>query len=546
VVLTERVLAGRYRLIDVIGQGGMAVVHLAHDQLLDRDVAVKVLRPGFAGDPEFVERFRREARHAASLHHPNITTIYDTGVDPETGSDYIVMQLIGGPDLQDILDRSGPLTIGFAVRVGIETARALDYAHQRGIVHRDIKPANILIDTDGEVRVADFGIARAATDTGATTGGMIGSAQYASPEQVLGEPVGPPSDLYSLGVVLYEALTGVRPFDGPSPAAVALERLRVKPRPIRSIDPTLPRSLERIVMRLLDLKPALRPASAADVASELEAFRVRELGGVRRPGSRPRDVTRLAAAAAVTPPSRPPAAADSMVTPTKPGRRRRRAAVLPTGLAAAMAAIALLVVGTVGAIVVLGGGGRDEGGVLQETSQPVQSAAAPTPSPTLSPLVAVATPVLTPVPSIITPAPTATPTARPTPKPTPRPTPKPTPRPVSATTAGPARDPAETVALFYRLVVAHDYDAAAALWSPRMRSEYPPSRYIAGRFDATTRIDLNRIRINQMSVARREAIVYIDITEYRTSGSPRHWVGTWDLVLINGAWRMDEPHLTGP
>jgi hypothetical protein len=163
-----------------------------------------------------------------------------------------------------------------------------------------------------------------------------------------------------------------------------------------------------------------------------------------------------------------------------------------------------------------------------------------------SPLVVIATPGLTPVPSVLTPAPTAAPTVRPTPKPTRRPSPKPTPRPVSATTAGPARDPAETVARFYRLVVALDYDAAAALWSPRMRSEYPPSRYIAGRFDATTRIDINRIRIEQMSVARREAVVYIDITEYRSSGSPRRWVGTWDLVLINGAWRMDDPHLTGP
>ncbi len=143
------------------------------------------------------------------------------------------------------------------------------------------------------MRVADFGIARAATDTGATTGGMIGSAQYASPEQVLGEHVGPRSDLYSLGVVLYEGLTGVRPFDGPSPAAVALERLRVKPRPIRSIDPTLPRSLEQIVMRLLERRPESRPASAGDVAAELDGFRVRELGGVRRPGSRPRDGARI-------------------------------------------------------------------------------------------------------------------------------------------------------------------------------------------------------------------------------------------------------------
>ena len=296
--MIERVVADRYRLLKMIGQGGMAVVHLAHDGRLDRDVAVKVLRPGFAEDPQFVDRFRREARHAASLHHPNIVTIYDTGTDPETGSDYIVMQLVDGPDLQDIIERSGPLGTPFAVRIGIETARALSFAHEHGIIHRDIKPANILIDVDGEVRVADFGIARAATDTGATTTGMIGSAQYASPEQVMGEEVGPRSDLYSLGVVLYEALTGVRPFDGPSPAAVALERLRVQPIPISSIEPNVPRSLEQIVMRLLERRPELRPASAAEVVAELDGFRVRELGGVRRTGSRPRDGARRGAVAA--------------------------------------------------------------------------------------------------------------------------------------------------------------------------------------------------------------------------------------------------------
>lgn len=546
VVLTERVLAGRYRLIETIGQGGMAVVHLAHDALLDRDVAVKVLRPGFGDDPQFVERFRREARHAASLHHPNIATIYDTGLDAETGSDYIVMQLVDGPDLQEIIERSGALAVGFAVRVGIETARALAYAHEHGIVHRDIKPANILIDRDGEVRVADFGIARAATDTGATTGGMIGSPQYASPEQVLGEEIGPRSDLYSLGVVLYEALTGLRAFDGPSPAAVALERLRIKPRPIRAIDPAVPRSLERIVMRLLERDPGLRPVSAADVASELEGFRVRELGGVRRPGGRPREATAAVAAAVAGVPSAPGVqGTDPMLTATKPGRRRRRAALVPPGLTAAVAAIALLVVGTMGAIVVLGDGDRG-GAVLQETFRPVPSAAAaivptPSPSPTPSPVPVVVAPAPSPTASLVTPIPTVVPTARPTQRATPRPTP----RPVTVSTSGPARDPAETVDRFYDLVVAHRYDAAAALWSPRMRSEYPPSRFIDGRFEATTRIAIHRLRIERMSVARREAVVYIDITEYRTSGSPRHWFGTWDLVLINGAWRMDDPHLSG-
>jgi len=136
--MTERVLAGRYRLVRVIGQGGMAVVHLAHDELLDRDVAVKVLRPGFDEDPEFIDRFRREARHAASLHHPNIVTIFDTGKDPESNSDYIVMQLVDGPDLQQILERSGRVSVGFAVRIGIETALALAFAHEHDIIHRDI------------------------------------------------------------------------------------------------------------------------------------------------------------------------------------------------------------------------------------------------------------------------------------------------------------------------------------------------------------------------------------------------------------------------
>src|SRR3954469_653333 len=229
--LTSRVLAGRYRLLETIGQGGMAVVYRAHDLLLDRDVAVKVLRTGYAEDPVLVERFRREARHAASLHHPHIVTVHDTGVDPETKTEFIVMQLVEGPDLRWVLDRQRVLPVGFAVRIGIEGAHALAYAHDHAVVHRDIKPANILVDADGDVRVADFGIARVLSDAGATTSGtMLGSAPYASPEQVLGARVGPRSDLYSLGVVLYECLTGVRPFDGPSPAAVALERLRVTPR----------------------------------------------------------------------------------------------------------------------------------------------------------------------------------------------------------------------------------------------------------------------------------------------------------------------------
>lgn len=551
-VMTERTLAGRYRLLEIIGQGGMAVVHRAHDELLDRDVAVKVLRPGFADDPDFVERFRREARHAASLHHPNIVTIYDTGTDPESGSDYIVMQLVEGADLHEILDRSGRLSVAFAVRIGIETARALSFAHARGIIHRDIKPANILVDADDDVRVADFGIARAATDTGVTTGGMIGSPQYASPEQVMGEEVGPSSDLYSLGVVLYEALTGVRPFDGPTPAAVALERLRVDPPAIRTIDPTVPVSLEQTVMRLLERNPEARPSSAAEVVAELDGFRVRELGGVRHPASRPRDAARAATLAAL-PWTSPSAAVEADLAATQVPRRRRRAALSP--FAAAIAAIALLIAGTTGAIMMFGDGDRG-GAVADETSQPAPSVAAvavltpdptPSPTPTATPSPSPSpspSPGPTPKPTPRPANPTVAPVARPIPKATPRPTPRPTRRPVTVA-AAPARDPAETVARFYRLVVAHDYSAAAALWSPRMRAQYPPSRYIKGRFDATTQIDINRLRIERMSVANRTAVVYIDITEHRSSGPSRHWYGTWDLVLINGVWLMDRPHLAG-
>ena len=163
--MTGRVLAGRYRLLEVLGQGGMAVVYRAQDEMLAREVAVKVLRPAYAEDDAFVERFRREARNAAALLHPNIVTIHDTGTD-EVSGDFIVMSLVDGPDLQKIIARYRQLPLGFAVRIGIDTARALQFAHEHGIVHRDIKPANILVDHDSEARVADFGIARAATDAG--------------------------------------------------------------------------------------------------------------------------------------------------------------------------------------------------------------------------------------------------------------------------------------------------------------------------------------------------------------------------------------------
>ena len=193
-------------------------------------------------DDAFVERFRREARNAAALLHPNIVTIHDTGVDARSG-DYIVMSLVDGLDLREVIARDGPLAIGFTVRVGIETARALQFAHEHGIVHRDIKPANILIGQDGEARVADFGIARAASDVGGTTSGAIlGSAQYASPEQVSGEPVSPRSDVYSLGIVLYEALPACVPSTGRPRRRSRWNACACLPAPCASSGPTCPRA----------------------------------------------------------------------------------------------------------------------------------------------------------------------------------------------------------------------------------------------------------------------------------------------------------------
>jgi tRNA A-37 threonylcarbamoyl transferase component Bud32 len=567
--LTGHRLVGRYALLDILGQGGMAVVYRARDEVLDREVAIKILRAGMTDDPAFVERFRREARHVASLHHPNIVTIHDTGVDPETDSEFIVMQLVQGPDLQRMLERSGALPLGFVVRVGIETSRALGYAHERGIIHRDVKPGNILIDADGEARVADFGIARAATDAGATTSGtMLGSAQYASPEQVLGEAVTPASDLYSLGVVLYEASSGVRPFDGPSPAAVALERLRLPPRPLGEVAPRLPASFVALVSSLLAREPAARPASAEVVAAELERIRATELGGVRkaggavragrqRPGAAPPAVVAGTVGGAVAASAGGSGASGATATIATPrprqgrergresDRRRDREAV---PLAALLILGALSIVVMIGLAAFLGGslGGDDQGGVAGATGSATGSPAASAPGVALASPSPTVTPTTTPTPTPTpTPAPTEAPTPAPTEAPTPEPTRAPTPDPTDPPAPPPAEtaelDPVETVIRFYELVVAKEYDAAARLWSDRMRDEYPPDGYIDGRFDDTTRIDIDRIALRDEDDDQAE--VFVAITEYLESGERRRFELLWELVVEDGAWRMDDPNI---
>ena len=265
------VLGGRYRLVELLGQGGMATIYRARDAQLDRDVAVKLLRPEFGRDPDFLARFRDEAKAAASLSHPNIVAVFDFG--EEQSDPYIVMELIDGQDLSSILRENGPLPPRQAARVSAEVAKALQAAHVRGIVHRDVKPSNILVGRDGRVKVADFGIARALDDAQVTLPGVtMGSVHYFSPEQARGEPATQASDIYSLGIVLYESLTGQRPFSGDGAAAVALARLTTTPPLPSAIRSGVPAPLDQVVQRAMALDPAARYASAASMASALEGW----------------------------------------------------------------------------------------------------------------------------------------------------------------------------------------------------------------------------------------------------------------------------------
>lgn len=261
------VLAGRYELHTRIAIGGMATVWRAVDDVLAREVAVKVLHEHLAADEAFRERFRREAVSAAKLTHPNVVGLYDTGRDGD--HTFLVMELVEGPTLKDLL-ADGPLPVGQAARVGVQVARALAYAHARGLVHRDVKPANILITADGTVKVTDFGIAKAdQADDLTSTGTVLGTAAYVAPEQIRGETVTGAADQYSLGVVLYEALTGEQPFQGDSPLATAAQRLEHDPRPVRDLRPQVPRGLDGALQRAVAREPGDRHPDLAAFADAL-------------------------------------------------------------------------------------------------------------------------------------------------------------------------------------------------------------------------------------------------------------------------------------
>jgi beta-lactam-binding protein with PASTA domain/predicted Ser/Thr protein kinase len=267
----DTIIDDRYRVLNRLGSGGMADVYCAHDAQLTRRVALKILHRRFAEDPSFVERFRREASSAAGLQHPNIVAIYDRG--EWDGTYYIAMEYVEGRTLKDIVREKGPAPPAAAIDITLQILRAARYAHTRGIVHRDIKPQNVLIDQEGRVRVTDFGIARAGTSDMTETGSIMGTAQYLSPEQAQGRPVDARSDLYSIGIVLYELLTGRVPFDAESPVTVALMQVNEAPVPPSQLNPEVSPALEAVVMRALEKDPARRFADAEEFIAALEAAR---------------------------------------------------------------------------------------------------------------------------------------------------------------------------------------------------------------------------------------------------------------------------------
>src|SRR4051794_24272176 len=266
--ITGTLFADRYRLERKLGSGGMADVWLAEDQELGRHVAVKILHERYANDEQFVERFRREATHAAGLSHPNIVSIYDRGVTD--GSYYIVMEYIEGRTLKELIVTRGPCPMPVAISYTRQILAALRYAHKNGIIHRDIKPHNVIVDREGRVKVADFGIARAGTSEMTEAGSIIGTAQYLSPEQARGAPVDESSDLYSAGILLYELLTGKVPFNGETPVEVAMKHLSQVPDAPSTLRPEIPRDLDLIVLRSLAKEPADRYRTAQEMDRDLE------------------------------------------------------------------------------------------------------------------------------------------------------------------------------------------------------------------------------------------------------------------------------------
>lgn len=331
--MQRTVVGERYVLLDPIGHGGMGRVYRARDELLNRDVALKLLKPQHADNDQFVERFRRESKNVAALSHANIVSVFDAGEDAD-GSPYMAMEYIGGGTLAERIEKEGPLDSLEAVGIALQVAYALDEAHERGVVHRDIKPHNIFLVEEvasskgntstgfggiapGGVKVGDFGIARAAAETAMTeTSLILGTVRYLSPEQATGESIGPESDLYSLGVVLYEMLTGEVPFDAENPIAIAMKHLSESPTPPKDKNPGVSEHVQAITLKLLSKAPEDRYPNAFELVEDLE----RVARGLAPTGIVVEEETNVLERPSVLDRGRRPARGRGLVTP----RRRSR------------------------------------------------------------------------------------------------------------------------------------------------------------------------------------------------------------------------------
>jgi eukaryotic-like serine/threonine-protein kinase len=525
---TPRRIGGRYRLGRRIGRGGMATVYRATDEQLDRPVAVKVMRSDLGDDPTFLRRFEAEARRAASVSHPNVVAVYDVGTDDDP---YIVMELVRGGDAAALLRRDGALLPERAAELVADAADAVAAAHAAGIVHRDLKPGNILIGSDGRARVADFGIARATGEGSMTrTGAALGSVDYFSPEQARGERAGPASDVYALGVVLYELLTGRRPFVGDTPYAVATARLGAAAPDPRADRPDLPAELATVVRRAMAERPADRYRSAAALRDALRTW----LGRDEEPAA----VTPAPSQTAAVPVAPPPAPAAVVEAPARPDPvvARQARPVPPTSgrgrsgmLLAALLLVALVGAGAIG--MALLGGDDGELALPEVIVGSPGGEAFPNATPTTEP---------TPIPTMSASLePTAEPTAEPAAVPT---TAALTPQPVAAapTPAQPAvGEPDAAVAAFYRLVTDGRFDDAYALWSDRMKASFPRQGNLDDRFANTASVRFTELRV--ASRTADSATVQANFVETYDSGSSRQFIGYWELVRVGDRWLLDWP-----
>lgn len=574
-------IADRYEVRRQIGVGGMARVFLARDAVLHRDVAVKVLNEAASADPAFVARFRREAQAAGLLQSPHIVQVYDWGrtAEDEWPVYYLVMEYVAGPNLKEVIRNRGALPEGEALRIAADIAAALDVAHRHGIIHRDIKPQNVLLGPGGEVKVADFGIARATGLTQLTTtqSAVYGSAHYLSPEQVQRGAADGRSDIYSLGAVLYEMLTGHEPFAGESLLEVVLQHVSGEVVPPSSLREGISTSSDRIVLKALEKDPDARFSSASALRSALLQAR----SGVLRPAV-PAQATSAARDSTPPEPTDVPRATRTRVRAEPAFARRDRSAgtepkrsLLPILLAAL--------------VLVLGVGlgvQRALSGVTTGASHGA-SGNHPSVSPVASHVRVTATSSRQATergrrkttgagPRRVrgsagvasghrngrghgTKAGTSSssgPAAAPIPAPTSVAGAAPLPTAASTVPAGPpassgrgtggavlvasgSGSPQQAVLAFYADVGTHNFAAAAGLWTPALQSRDPPPTYIDDRFRATTRIVVENSYVAR--VAGDTATVNVSLVEYLQGGATRTFVGSWDLVRTGGTWLLDNP-----